>query len=516
MTYVFYFPASEVSLSGKLSYYSAISEHEYEYFSVNHGQGLDYADLVEWIVKEIRQQHSFITDEKASNFSNKMANSFRNMALFLENSIHEPIRDYLSSEQSLLYGHPLHPFPKNTLGFSEDDVRKFCPELHVSFQLCYLAVRKDVFREEWVLGQKRMELHESVLNHAQRKLQEKRDGYEILPIHPWQYEHVQTINAVKDYIQAGKIIFLGSCGPLSYPTSSVRTVFIPAMSCNLKLSLNIQITNMMRNNNREQMRRTLDAANYLLKSNCFDKDRSTRIAYEKGVCTCHFENDEWTKLFAVAYRPIEFDETSTYVLSSLVEAPMQGALPRLFSLMDYRQIDPWFQQYLAISLLPIVRIAEEKGIHFEAHLQNTLLTIQNGMPHTFIIRDLEGVSVNREKVEANLDTTGALFYSKEEAWARTTYYFVVNHLGSLIHAMASGVGVEEEHFWRIVREALEQEYEESRNEYVLHLLTANVFYAKKNLMSCLAGNSEKPSYVQVDNIMKRIGSEANETSKLSR
>ncbi|WP_229263516.1 IucA/IucC family protein [Cohnella cholangitidis] len=479
LAYAFYFPASDVILSGKLSYYSAIGEHEYESYLVNNGREPEYADVAQWIVKELRQHQLLITDKRAIDFSTKVANSYRNLALYLEHSVDVRAQDYLSSEQSLLYGHPFHPFPKNTLGFTEDEARKFGPELRASFPLCYLAVRKDVYREEWVPGRQRMELHESVMEHAQLMLQEQRDGYEVLPMHPWQYEHVQSIEAVKEYIQEGKIILLGSCGPLSYPTSSVRTVYIPAMRCNIKLPLNIQITNMTRNNNREQMRRTLDAAGYLVQRNCFAEEPGTRIAYEEGVCACYFEEDDITKLFAVAYRPIEFDETSTYVLSSLVEAPTGGEPSRLFSLMDHRDADQWFRQYLAISLLPIVHIAEEKGIHFEAHLQNSLLTIKNGMPHTFIIRDLEGVSVNRDKAGELVDTFGPLFYAQEEAWARTSYYFVVNHLGSLIHALARDVQVGEEHFWAIVRDVLLQEAEESGNEYVLHLLTANVFYAKK-------------------------------------
>ncbi|WP_239617996.1 IucA/IucC family protein [Cohnella mopanensis] len=516
-TYKICFPASAVTVSGKLTYYSAIGEHEYGHFTVIRGQEqqeLHYVDLVQWIVAEAQQQYGFPTKEGAEAFANKVANSYRNLALFAERSEEAHVRDYLSSEQSLLYGHPFHPFPKNTLGFSEEDVRKYCPELGTSFQLCYVAVRKDVFQVEWVSDQRQINQHESVMDHVRNVLQEKRDGYEILPLHPWQYEHVQTVSGVKDYIQAGKIILLGSCGPLAYPTSSVRTVYIPAMSCNIKLSLNIQITNMTRNNNREQMRRTLDAASYLMQMDCFEQEPGTEISYEEGVCACRFEEDELTKLFAIAYRPIRFDETSTYVLSSLVEAPVSGQPSRLYSMIDRRDVDQWFRQYLALSLLPIVRIAEEKGIHFEAHLQNALLTLKNGMPHTFIIRDLEGVSVNRDKAGEDADRSGPLFYAKEEAWARTTYYFVVNHLGSLIHAIARDVQKEEQHFWAIVRDVLAKEAEESGNEYVLNLLTANVFYAKKNMMSCLAGNSETPSYVAVNNRMKKIGSERNATNEL--
>jgi siderophore synthetase component len=275
------------------------------------------------------------------------------------------------------------------------------------------------------------------------------------------------------------------------------------MGCNVKLPLNIQITNMMRNNNEEQMRRTMDAARYLWQRGCLHDEPSTAISYEEGVCTYQFGDDEVTKLFTVAYRSIAFDAGSTYVLSSLVEAPTEGAPARLFDLADRGEMDSWFKRYLNISLLPIVRTAQKQGIHFEAHLQNTLLTIRDGMPHTFIIRDLEGVSVDRDMADGADDTTGPLFYRKEAAWARTDYYFIVNHLGSLIHAIARDTEAEEEHYWAIVRDLLEQEYETSGNEYVHHLLTAEAFYAKSNLLSCLAGNSEKPTYIAVRNMMSQ-------------
>ncbi|MCR8842092.1 hypothetical protein NQ117_00190 [Paenibacillus sp. SC116] len=511
--FTLYFPTSEVTLSGVFSYYSAIGEHEYKSMYVQQGQELHYPELIQWIVKELQQQDSLVTDKTGLDFSKRIDNSYRNLALYLKHSADAPISDYLSSEQSLLYGHPFHPFPKNTLGFTEDEVKKYCPELRTSFPLCYLAVKKTVYQEEWVAIGQQTKLHETVEEQAQAVLGAQRDEYEILPIHPWQYKHVQTVKAVKDYIAQENIILLGSFGPTAYPTSSVRTVYVPDMKCNIKLSLNIQITNMLRNNNKEQMRRTLDASNYLLQHNCFDSHPHTEISYEEGVCTVQFEDEDISKLFTIAYRPIQFDVTSTFVMSSLIEAPRAGESARLLSLIDRNQLEPWFRRYLEISLLPVVRVAEEKGIHFEAHSQNCLLTIKNGMPHTFIIRDLEGVSVNQEKVAHNIDKSGLLFYEKEKAWARTSYYFIVNHLGSLIHALASSVQTAEEYFWNIVRDVLTEEVEVHRNEYVVHLLEAEGFYAKRNMMSCLGGISETPSYVLVDNIMNKIGSGPSDSSK---
>ncbi|GAA3080183.1 hypothetical protein GCM10020254_25650 [Streptomyces goshikiensis] len=47
---------------------------------------------------------------------------------------------FLTSEQSLLLGHPLHPTPKSREGLSEAEVRPYSPELHGSFPLHWLAV----------------------------------------------------------------------------------------------------------------------------------------------------------------------------------------------------------------------------------------------------------------------------------------------------------------------------------------------------------------------------------------
>lgn len=531
LDYTIAFPASGVTIFGKLAYYSAAGEHEYDSIRWSGANGVsdhvEYRDLVQWIIRELSSEglgtgegslagENLIMSEKARSFAEKVDNSCCNLALFIERTAELEVYDYRTSEQSLIYGHPFHPFPKNSLGFSEQDVRMYSPELRTSFQLGYFAVSKDVYREEWVTEDKKVPPHESVQAHLRHMLGDKSGEYALLPVHPWQYKHVLGLTEVQNYVRDGKIVPLGSLGPLVFPTTSVRTVYVPDMNCNIKLSLNMQITNLIRTNSEEQMRRTLDASRYLLRYGCFGPESPTRIAYETGISTCRFVDEELTRLFTVVYRPVEFDPACTYVLASLVEAPRPGRPSRLMSLLgggngQSGQADRWFARYLELSLLPIVRVAWEKGIHFEAHLQNTLLTLRDGMPDAFIIRDLEGVSVEIGKAgegpgtARGQDLSGPLFYSREQAWARTSYYFIVNHLGSLIHAMARDAGVPEAHFWTIVRESLQQEYESSGNAFAKHLLTADTFYAKRNMLSCLRGSGETPAYVPVGNLMRKTG-----------
>ena len=236
----------------------------------------------------------------------------------------------------------------------------------------------------------KIDLHQHLASHEWPVSKEKLAMYGLLPIHPWQYAYISSLDEVQSYIVEEKVLLLGSAGPLVYPTSSVRTVYVPDWNCNIKLSLNMQITNMIRTNSAEQMRRTLDASSYVWLQGCFDAEPHTHIAYETGVATCRFDDEELTSLFTVAYRPIEFDADNTYVLSSLVESPLPGAPSRLVTMLCGKQehddavnrdkVTQWLSRYLTCSLLPLVRAAGEKGIHFEAHLQNTLVTLKQGMP----------------------------------------------------------------------------------------------------------------------------------------
>ncbi|WP_260866017.1 IucA/IucC family protein [Paenibacillus xylanexedens] len=515
------FLVSDVIVTGRLSYYSAIGEHEYDTIQNLSGQMVYVQDLVHWITRELsaegsegvilqgqkREEGEGVQDELIRDFAEKVDNSLANLTLFIEKAAAFKMHDYCTSEQSLIYGHPFHPFPKNSRGFTDQDVLRYSPELRNAFPLCYIAVRKDVFREEWVDDHHQIEWHESVRQQLAQVVESSSEQYGVLPVHPWQYKHILGIAEVQSYIRERKIVLLGSFGPLAYPTSSVRTVYVPDMNCNIKLSLHMQITNMIRTNSEEQMRRTLDASRYLVQHDCFQQDEHTHIAYETGVTTCHFEDEGLTSLFTVAYRPIEFDPSCTFVVSSLVEAPLPGMPSRLMCMLGggRAEAEQWLSRYLRLSLLPLVRAGGERGIHFEAHLQNTLVTLQEGWPVAFIVRDLEGVSVDIERVNsAERDRSKLLFYPREKAWARTSYYFMINHLGSLIHALARDVGVQEEHFWEMVREVLEEELKRTGNAYVQHLIEADAFMAKQNLVSCLRGISQTPDYVPVQNVMNRV------------
>ena len=111
LTYTIAFPTSGVSVMGLLSYYSAMGEHEYLSMNCN-GQAVHCRDLVQWIASEIGGGDQDAGAGRVRDFTQKVENSLANLTLYIEQASDLGIYDYITSEQSLLYGHPFHPFPK--------------------------------------------------------------------------------------------------------------------------------------------------------------------------------------------------------------------------------------------------------------------------------------------------------------------------------------------------------------------------------------------------------------------
>lgn len=89
----------------------------------------------------------------------RVADSVRRTAGFIAERRRTPTAPadadlFLTAEQSLLLGHPLHPSPKSREGLSEAESRLYSPELHGSFPLHWMAVDRSVLATEssWTEG----------------------------------------------------------------------------------------------------------------------------------------------------------------------------------------------------------------------------------------------------------------------------------------------------------------------------------------------------------------------------
>jgi siderophore synthetase component len=167
----------------------------------------------------------------------------------------------------------------------------------------------------------------------------------------------------------------------------------------------------------------------------------------------------------------------------------------------------WLERYLTLSLRPLTRLLVRHGIGLEAHTQNSLVGLDDGWPVRFVVRDLEGASLNRDHPAATerfgelIAASSPALYGEAAVWQRFAYYLLVNHVGQLIATLAEHLGPTEGELWGVAGALLD-------DEAVRHgagpaaaplraLLDAAELPAKANLVSVLEGHGEQPTWIGI-------------------
>jgi siderophore synthetase component len=530
-------PNSRRKLIGKVLYFSNIGQHRYGdlFYLVDQEGKWMLAETEQVIDAVLEEVSSFDTSERRNerfaSLKMQIDNSMRNMNRYLEASMKRSKEkagddlDYVGSEQSLLLGHPFHPTPKSAEGFLEEELANYAPELQASFRLRYFAVAQEHVEEEWLDGYEAA-IPSDVTAYAVDVLSDRAALYKLLPVHPWQAEYVLRDERLHSLQREQKLIDLGELGAIVYPTSSVRTVWSPEMGFFFKLPLHVRITNFVRENTPEQVRRTMDAAKVVQQASLAAGIGEPQIMLETGYRTLQIGSEGSEDLaasLAVVFRRAEQLTgdvcRNSFVVASLLEDTPEDGLPKLGKAVRQSllagETDPvpeqWLRAYLQISLLPLLRLFADTGISLEAHVQNSVVELHGGMPVRFYVRDLEGASVDRELAdtagwtEQLIRSDSPVLYTEAEAWLRLQYYFVVNHLGGLVPQLARHHGMEELQLWKVVRAVLQEERtnmdgSNSRlSHYIDELLTKDGLPAKANLISRFQERGETPLYVDVPN-----------------
>jgi len=538
-------PHTKKTILGTVVHWSAGGHHSYgDRFFLETGLGaepLAFEQLTELLLHEVAavETEEAAREHKRDDLAQMIQNSLKNMNTYIERarsqgySLSVPV-DYRTSEQSLYFGHPFHPTPKSSEGFSPEDLQRYAPEMGASFPLHYFAISSELIKEDWVhkpdTGEHDAFLPAGITDEAREKLNGNQGSYTIHPCHPWQAKYLLSQPLVKKWAEEQKLIDLGLLGSDVYPTSSVRTVWSPENRCYYKMSLHVRITNFIRENTLEQLQRTLDAARVV---NCV-KDRYTSdtfsILLENGYRTVSIPsspdevNEQMMASFSVILReaPPECDgsENVPGVIASLLEVPPAESEPTLFRAIrngnhgELPDLCQWLEQYLAISLVPILRIFAETGISLEAHVQNSMLRLENGFPSRFYVRDLEGISVDRDQARLQnwigsvVSSSSPVLYTGEQAWFRLQYYFFVNHLGHLVQTLARYSQQDESPFWQVVRQTLLRmktaDAPERLTSLVDDLMQKKTLPAKANLLSRFQKRGENPLYVEIPNPIEAV------------
>lgn len=436
---------------------------------------LDYVTLVALVAKELAltnggdgaQDELLLRAIESCQNIERFVNGRRND---LENLYALESR-FIDTEQSLVFGHHLHPTPKSRQGIAEAELARYSPELNGAFPLHYFRAHHSIVLEGSALPQTATALIKAGLR-ADPEVSEdfrarycREDEYALIPVHPWQSDFLLRKPAVQKRMAQGLLEHLGPRGSAYLPTSSIRTVYHPDAAFMLKLSLNVKITNSVRANLRKELERGVEVHRIMESSiglelrerfPCFD------IIRDPAYITVDLDGPEESG-FEVVLRQNVFPGDKPANVTSIValcQDHLLGEGSRLARIIRYlaeREGRPteavaldWFQRYLDVALQPILWLYFMHGIAVEAHQQNSVLELQGGYPYKFYYRDNQGyyycesVHDALEQLLPGISVKSQTTCVDAIADERLRYYFFINNLFGLINAFGVA-GLTEEH-----------------------------------------------------------------------
>ena len=273
---------------------------------------------------------------------------------------------------------------------------------------------------------------------------------------------------------AGRLVPLGPLGPAVHPTASVRTVWDPASGPAAETAA-VGADHQLRAG--EQRRSSCGGASTPAGSSPASATSPLAVGCPPGTFGVLLElgyrrlmlpgraagDGAVAAATGVLYRegPPLAGSASPMVVAGLLDPdPVDGVPPIVRAVQQAGRGDgdgrAWLEQYLEVSLRPLTRLLVRHGIALEAHTQNSLVALDDGWPVRFVVRDLEGASLNRDHPRAPgghfggvVDADSPAVYDEPEVWRRFAYYGLVNHLGQLIATLAEHLGPSEGELWAV-------------------------------------------------------------------
>ena len=421
---------------------------------------------------------------------------------------------YLESESKLLLGHATHPAAKSRLGFSEQDILDYSPELRANFQLHYFAAKSDKIKR---LG---TGLNDAVLREFSATFDSLSSDYALLPVHPWQAKYLLKQEVIKELIEKGLLIDLGVRGKKLTATSSLRTLYNPELDFFIKGSLNVRITNCVRKNAYYELESAVKLTELLTPNftQLEEKHKGLKIMKEPGCLTLDFpELDTEQRVqveegFGVLFRenPSALRDQNILLAGSLFTQGVSGesnVKTHIWHLSQQRQMSYeqssllWFRSYLDALLPSMFDALFEHGLVFEPHLQNILVKLDKDLVAGVWIRDLEGTKLNQQVWQAEQlksmseKASSSVLYDQEKCWNRLAYCLFINNIVQAIFCIARRESVLEARLWHQVRLTVQQYLEQSNNTFAANklddLLAGKAIPNKANLLTRFLKRADK-------------------------
>lgn len=421
--------------------------------------------LAALILEDIVHQHKDEVTLDGNGVLKRWLESYEGLQIILEHrsdeidDIIDAKQDFIQTEQSLIYGHAMHPTPKGRAGFYGAEWAKYAPETNSKTQLRYWLVHPDHIVEEFVDGDSITAMLKSKLlldmSEYQQHLIAQHSDYKLLPLHPWQATFLQQQAWYQQLLEKGELFDLGALGWYLHPTTSVRTLAAFDAPWMFKLSLSVAITNSVRINLPKECKRGIHACRI------WRSDYGKQLGTEFSTIAV-LNDPAWIALSIdgqiidetiCILRDNPFTESMQVTnLASLTQdhpTRLTNRLATLFQSIHKGTNEPleniaakWFDTYLQVGFIPLMHMYYKHGLAFEVHQQNSLIELKDGYPAKFWARDNQSFGYIAEYAKPLIDAYPELISEAEcvipedFADSRIAYYLVGNTIFGLITAIA--------------------------------------------------------------------------------
>ncbi|WP_435064592.1 IucA/IucC family protein [Halobaculum sp. EA56] len=424
---------------------------------------------------------------------------------------------FRDAEQSLVYGHHLHPTPKSREGIPDHEAGRYAPELRGGFPLRFFAADPAVVSEWSARDGTAAEWVDALVADADDAPAAADEavaaGEALVPVHPWQADYLRSQPHVEAALDRGDVRDLGAFGPTFHPTSSVRTLWSPDAPFMVKGSLAVRITNAERTNKRPELARGV-AVSELLATGFGDAlaDRFPDFSVVEDPAALTLDLGEGPESgFETVLRENPFrgdDARNVTPVVGLCQDGLDGPsrAARVVARVAEREgrseravAREWFRAYLSVTVRPVLWTYFELGVGVEAHQQNTLVRLDgDGWPVEGFYRDNQGYyfpESRYDRVDGWLPGVGEradTVCPDAVADERLRYYVVLNNALGVVNALGAGGVADEPDLLAVLRAELESlaDHEPDASTLVSGLLSERRVPCKANLLTRFEGLDE--------------------------
>jgi siderophore synthetase component len=273
-------------------------------------------------------------------------------------------------EQAVVDGHPLHPGCRTRAGMSTLEVLAYAPEHRPTVALHLVEVPAD------------------------RWLSTGAGLPPVLPVHPWQHDHVLQahpwLRRTDRRLPARPLISLRTLAPVADPTRHLKT------------AVDVQMTSAVRTVSGAAVRN--GPALTTLLADLSRRTGGPTILRETAAGAALVDGEPCRSLAVVVRQaPAAAAGESILPLAALAAPSPADGRPLVTEAvaLGYRGDPVAFLSELTAVLLPAPLALLRLGVALEAHGQNTLVVLRGGRPAGLLYRDVGGVRISPARLRAH-------------------------------------------------------------------------------------------------------------------